>query len=97
MQFLSQILPIIIYILLIIFIIVGIILGIKLIFTIEKINKLIDDVNNKIEKVTPLFNAVGFVSNKMNNVFGLVSNKVEFAINKLFSKKKNERKNEDYE
>jgi hypothetical protein len=33
----------------------------------------------------------------MNNVFGLVSNKVEFAINKLFSKNKNERKSEDYE
>ena len=96
MEVLSQILPIIIYILLIVFIIVGIILGIKLILTIEKINKIVDDVNTKIEKVTPIFNAVGLVSSKMNSIVGLITNKVEFTINKLFTKKKG-KKSEDYE
>ena len=88
MEFLAQFLPIIIYILLIIIIVVGIILGIKLIITIDKIGKVIDDVNAKIEKVTPIFNVFGMISDKVSDVVSTVVVTVENLIGKLFLRNK---------
>lgn len=90
MEFLLQILPIIIYIFLIILIIVGIVLGIKLIITIDKVVKIIDDVNEKIESVSPIFNVLGMASTKVGGVIEKVINGVENLIFKLFSRNKNE-------
>ena len=45
MDFWLSFLPIIIYVLLIILLIIGIILGIKSIITINKVEKVVDDVN----------------------------------------------------
>ena len=92
MEFLSEFLPIIIYILLIIIIVVGIVLGIKLIITIDKIIKIVDDVNEKIEKVSPIFNAVGLISTKFSDVIETVVSTVESIIFKLFLRNKNEDK-----
>ena len=94
METLAQLLPIIIYFLLIIVIIVGIILGIKLIIAIDKTNEILDDVNTKVEKITPLFDTVGFVSNMLNGIVGSVVNTAENVISNVFHKKK-ERKMED--
>ena len=95
MDFLLQFLPIIIYILLIVVIIVGIILGIKLIITLDKIVKIVDDVNEKIESVSPLFNAFSLVSNKAGEVIERFVSLIESLIVKLFLKDKKEMENED--
>ncbi len=92
MEFLSEFLPIIIYILLIIIIVVGIVLGIKLIITIDKIIKVVDDVNEKIEKVSPIFNAIGLINTKFSDVIETVVSTVESIIFKLFLRNKNEDK-----
>lgn len=94
MEFLSQLLPIIVYILLIIIIVVGIVLGIKLIITIDKVLKIVDDVNNKIEKVTPLFNTFGMISDKVSEVINGVVGTVENFIVKLFMRNKKDKESE---
>ncbi len=86
MEALSQILPIIVYILLIVVIIIGIILGIKLIITIDKVNKVVDDVDDKVKKVTPLFDAIGIVSDKANSIVTSVVGVIESFIEKIFFK-----------
>lgn len=90
MEFLNQFLPIVIYIFLIALIIVGIILGIKLIITIDKVTKVVDDINEKVEKITPIVNTVGLISNKMSNVVGTVFYTVENLFTKLFTRNKKE-------
>ena len=97
MEVLSQILPIIIYLLLIIVIIIGIVLGIKLIITIDKVLNLVDDVNDKVEKVTPIFDTLGLVSNKFSDVVTSVVSTVENMIYKLFLKNKNKEEMESEE
>ena len=90
MEFLSQFLPIIIYFLLIIVIIVGIVLGIKLIITMDKVLNLVDDVQDKVNKVTPIFNAFGFVSDKMSGVITTVVGSIENLISNLFIRNRKE-------
>lgn len=94
MDFLSQLLPILIYFLLIIVIIVGIVLGIKLIITIDKILTVVDNVNDKIEKVSPLFNTVGMISNKFSDIVGVVVSGVEKLISKVFIRNKRDKEME---
>lgn len=95
MEFLLQFLPIMIYMLLIILIIVGIVLGIKLIITIDKVVKVVDDVNDKIESVSPLFNALSLASNKAGEVIEKVIGTIENLIFKLFLKNKSEEEKEN--
>ena len=89
MEFLLQFLPIVIYFLLIIIIVVGIVLGIKLIITIDKVLKIVDDINDKVERVTPLFDALGLISDKFNSVLATVVGAVEGLIGKMFFRNKN--------
>ena len=50
MEFLASFLPIVIYILLIVLIIIGIIIGIKIISTIDKATKIVDNIDKGIVK-----------------------------------------------
>ncbi len=97
MEFLSQLLPIIIYFLLIIAIIVGIVLGIKLIITVDKVEKVVDDVTDKVEKVTPLFDTLSVVSNKMSEIVGTAVSALEGLFVKLFSKRRSREEMESEE
>lgn len=90
MEFLSQLLPIIIYFLLIIVIVVGIVLGIKLIITMDKVLNLVDDVQDKVNKVTPIFNAFGFISDKMSGVITTVVGSIENLISNIFIRNRRE-------
>lgn len=95
MEFLSQFLPVIIYILLIILLVVGIILGVKLIITLDKALNLVDDVQEKVNKVTPLFDAFGFVSDKMSGLITTVIGTIENFISNLLLKNKRKEMEED--
>ncbi len=94
MEFLLQFLPVVIYLLLIGIIIIGIILGIKLIITIDKVDKIIDDVNAKIERVTPLFDSLGMISDKVGGFFATVISTIESIVTKIFTKSDKKRKKE---
>ena len=97
MEFLANFLPIIIYFLLIIVIIVGIVLGIKLIITIDKVLQVVDNLNEQVEKVSPLFNTLGIISDKFNGAVTGVVNAVESLVLKLFKKKVNNEEMESEE
>lgn len=88
MEFLQSFLPIVIYILLIGLIIILIILGIKLLITMNKVEKIVDNVNEKVARLEPLFNILGYASDRVVGVFDKVFEVIESLIGKLFSKDK---------
>lgn len=72
-------------------------LCIRLFFTLEKIDKLIDDINNKSKKLDGLFNSIDKVTDAVSSVnekfIGIVFNILSYVKNKL--KRKKERDEED--
>ena len=95
MDFWLSFLPIIIYILLIIILVVGIILGIKSIITINKVEKVVDDVNEKVESLNGLFQIVEFTTDKIVTLTDRVVDALSGLASKVFFKKKTKRKKED--
>ncbi|HIU11662.1 MAG TPA: hypothetical protein IAB65_03065 [Candidatus Onthocola stercorigallinarum] len=98
MEFWLSFLPLVIYILLIILLIVGIILGIKTIITMNKVEKVVDNVNEKVESLNSVFNLIDFTTDKIAaftdrlvEVAGSVFSKL------LFRNKNKKRKKDDYE
>ena len=96
MDFWLSFLPIIIYILLIILLIIGIILGIKSIITINKVEKVVDDVNEKVESLNGLFQLVDFTTDKLVSITDKVVDGISSLASRLFFKKK-KNKEEDME
>lgn len=96
MDFWLSFLPIIIYVLLIILLIIGIILGIKSIITINKVEKVVDDVNEKVESLNGLFQIVDFTTDKLVSITDKVIDGVSSLASRLFFKKK-KNKEEDEE
>jgi len=81
-EFWLNFLPIMIYLLLIALLTIGIILGIKTIITMEKIEKVVDNVNEKVESLNSIFSIIDFTTDKIASFTDKV---VEVAGN-LFSK-----------
>ncbi len=88
MYFLQDFLPIIIYILLIILLVVGIILGIKAITALGKVEKVVDDVNKKVESLNSFFSIIDFTTDKIVSLSDKVIDVISLAFSKLFSHKK---------
>ena len=84
MQYLNEMLPIIIYFLLIVLLVVAIIVGVKLIFTITKVDELIDDVTEKLSSFDRLFNVINFTTDR----FGVISETIYNIKVKKISKTK---------
>ena len=94
MDFLLSFLPIIIYVLLIILLIIGIILGIKSIITINKVEKVVDDVNEKVESLNGLFQLVDFTTDKLVSITDRVIDGISSLASRLFMKKKKNKEDE---
>jgi len=97
MDFWLSFLPIIIYILLIIILIIGIILGIKSIITIKKVEKVVDDVNEKVESLNGLFHIVDFTTDKIVMLTDKVVDGLSGFASKLFFRKKAKHNKEEEE
>ncbi|MEG0794257.1 MAG: hypothetical protein RSF02_01325 [Bacilli bacterium] len=82
MEFWLTFLPLIIYILLIALLVIGIVLGIKTIITMDKVEKVVDNVNDKVESLNSVFSIIDFTTDKIATFTDRV---VELASN-LFSK-----------
>ena len=93
---LNAVLPIFVYILLIGLLVVGIILGIKLIITIDKVNNIMDDVEEKIESLNGLFRIINGVSDKFNFLSSKIADTVVSLISKLGNHGKR-KDDDDYE
>ena len=85
--FLQTFLPIIIYILLIILLIVGIILGIRSIQTLNKVDKVVDDVNDKVQSLNGFFNLIDYTTDKLALFSDKFVNIISSVIKKVFVKK----------
>ncbi len=88
MDFWLSFLPVIIYILLIILLIVGIILGIKSIITVNKVEKVVDDVSEKVESLNGLFQIVDFTTDKIVTMTDKIVDTVGAIASKIFFRKK---------
>lgn len=93
MDFLLQFLPIIIYILLIIILVIGIILGIKSIITLNKVEKVVEDVNDKVQSLNSVFSIIDFTTDKLALITDKVVEYISMIFTRLFTSKK--RKGED--
>ena len=88
-----EFLPGIVYILLIVLLVVLIVLGIKLIIIVDKTDKLVTDIQDKVSSFNTVFSIISLTSNKLTNG---ISSIVDGIIN-LFNKWFNKREDEDYE
>ncbi len=88
-----EMLPVIIYVLLIILLIILIILGIKLIGVINKTDKLIVDVQNKVNSFNGIFKIIDVVGEKLSFGVNTIVDSIINLINKIFRK----RRDDDYE
>lgn len=82
MNFWLNFLPLVIYILLIILLVIGIVLGIKTIITMNKVEKVVDNVNDKVESLNSVFSIIDFTTDKIASF----TEKAVEAIGSLFSK-----------
>ena len=88
MSFWLDFLPLIIYILLIIFLIIGIILGIKLIITLNKVEKVVEDVNDKVQSLNGFFHIIDYTTDKIALATDKVVDGIATIFHKLVSSKK---------
>ena len=90
--FLSTYLPICIYILLIILLIIGIILGVRLINAMNRIDKIIDDVDHKVNSLNRFFNVIDFTTDKISFFSDKLVDILAGLIGKIGKKKPEEEK-----
>lgn len=86
----QEILSIILYALGSILLIVLIILGIKLIITMNKIEKITDDINSKLKSLNGFFSIIDFTTDKLATITDKFVDGVTSLIRRLFNKKKEE-------
>lgn len=95
MEFLLDFLPIIIYILLIVLLSFCIYFVLKAIKIADKINLLLEDVQEKISSLNTFFKVIDFTTEKINAISERVIDAVVSFFGRLFHKRKEE--SEDYE
>lgn len=86
----TESLLVILYVLGSILLTVLIILGIKLIGTVNKINKLVDDINGKVASLNGLFNIIDYLTDKLATISDRLAETVASLIKKMFKKKESE-------
>ena len=91
MDYLSELLPVILYFLLGVLVVVVIFFFVKLIDTLTKTNLLLDDLNKKSKSLDGLFNTIDEVSESISSA----NTKIVTGLTKLTAKlfKRNKRKN----
>lgn len=97
MEFLSTVMPIILCALTSILVIILIVLSIKLINTLDKVNKIADDVSKKIESLNGFFNIIDMITDKVSMISDKVVDGVSMIFSKIFSKRKNRKEDIEHE
>ena len=87
LSFLQVFLPIVIYFLFIILLIIGIILGIRAIQTINKVDRVVEDVNEKVQSLNGFFNIIDFTTDKIVSITDKVVEGISGLIGSVFKRK----------
>lgn len=90
----TEILPIVLYVLGSILLIVLIILGVKLIITMNKIENVVDDINNKVKTLDGFFSVIDFTTDKLAMLSDRVVDTITLFIKKVFRRKEDGNNNE---
>ena len=88
-----ELLPMIVYILLIVLLIVLIVLGIKLIMVVDKTDKLMADIQEKVSSFNTVFSLISLTSDKLTSGITTIVDNIIGLFNRIFNK----REEEDYE
>ena len=83
----STVLPVILYILGAILLVTLIILTIKLIITMNKIEKIVDNITGKVKTLDGLFDMIGIVTGKFTSITDKVVDGIALLIEKIFRRK----------
>lgn len=97
MECLNIVFPVILYTLGAILLIVLIILCLKIMGTLRKVDRVVDDVENKVGKLDGVFSIIDRSTDAVSMVSDKVIDFVSSAIMKIFSKKKKKKEEENYE
>ena len=87
-----EVLPIILYVLGAVLLVALIVLTIKLIYSVERINVLLDGVERKMKTIDKIFGAVDNVADSFAALSDRIVDGVATIINKVFGRKKKRRK-----
>lgn len=88
MSFLLEFLPIIIYILLIIILLIGIVLAIKCLITLDKVERVVDNVNEKIRALDGVFHIIDSTTDRIVLITDKVIEGIMSLVTNLFAPKK---------
>lgn len=97
---LNEVLPIILYILGSILLGILIVLGIKLITVMNKMEKVVDDINTKVSSLNGVFSIIDATTDKLALLSDRMVDSISLIIRKLFvkkNKKNKEKENDDNE
>ena len=97
MDFLMMVLPIILYVLGIVLVGILIIIGVKLIYTIDKTNEILDDVEKKSKSLNGVFDMVDNVTDSLSIISDTVVEGIVGLISRIFKKRKKEKEIDEYE
>ena len=86
--FLEAYLPILIYILLCILIVLLIIICVKVIKTMNRVERIVDDVDEKVKSLNGIFNIVDTVTDKLSALTEVISDSIILFIKGIFKRKK---------
>ncbi len=89
-----EMLPIIIYMLLIVLLIILIVLGIKIILVVDKTDKLLVDIQDKVSSFNGVFRLIDLTGEKLSIGITSIIEGLISLINKIFKRKKED---EEYE
>ena len=97
MEALNETLPVVIYLLLIVLLVEVIVIGIKLIFTMNKVDLLLDDVTKKVHSLDRVFNMIDYTTDKVTMISDTVVNFITSKLKIIIKFKKNDEEDEDDE
>ena len=97
MDGLMQVFPIMMYVLGSILLVVTIILVIKLIYTVDKANEILDNVEAKVKTLVGFFNAINMTSSAISSIGDRVIGAVAGLLGKFKRKKKRNEEEDLYE
>jgi len=88
MEFASELMPIILFMLLSVLVVVVIVLVYKMIITLDKVNKIMDDVSTKVHKLDGLFEIVDRSADTISMFTDKVTGFISYSLFKIFKKKR---------
>ena len=87
----NEVLPVILYILGAILLVALIALTVRLIITMDKIEKIVDNITVKVKSLDGVFEVASLVSNKVTFVTDKVVDIISMIIDKIFNKRKDDK------